>query len=212
MIKNFKYLVFFSALIGIILSVAGCTKNISETDTVNNDISTKVTVRPGDIVNRVDSLFAPFILDEAVKVSDAIVVGKIVEILPAKEGLDPVLYSKDLPVIYTDVIIQVEKYLAGQIQSEKVGVRLLGGRMGNKIFISDDPEFILGERVLLFLFRDTHYDLTPIPEGIGPSSYFRVVWMFQGKFNLDGDTAINARVNVSLTIDQVEKRISAIKQ
>ena len=102
-----------------------------------------------------------------------------------------------------------KNYLSGEPQFDKIAIRVLGGRIGNNVFIGNDASFSAGENVLLFLFRESHYQLTPIPENIAPEAYFKVVRLFQGKFSVNGDLATNAE-GVSLTISQIEGKISQI--
>jgi len=208
--KYIRYFILFLSLFSLFVSIVGCAKNIPETDIPLNGGNTKVTVQPGDIVNSVNPVFTPFALDEFIKNSDAIITGKVFEILPAKEGFDPVMYSEKYPVIYTDVIIQVDKILLGKTQTDKVAVRLLGGRIGKNVFTADEATFTLGENVLVFLFLETHFTFTPVPSGIDSQSYYRVVRLFQGKFNLNGDSAINAE-GESLSTAKIEKRILELK-
>jgi len=124
--------------------------------------------------------------------------------LPSQLGYDPVYY-RDNQIIYTDVIIKVDKYLYGDIQSEKIAVRINGGRIGNQILIADnEADFSEGENVLLFLFRDPNYEMTPVPEGIEAQAYYRTMRLFQGKFTINGDKASN-NWGDSISVSQTER-------
>jgi hypothetical protein len=138
-----------------------------------------------------------------------ILIGQVIDILPSRIGYSPVYYG-DNQIIYTDVIIKVDRYLFGDFQPEKIAVRIDGGRIENQIFITnDEADFSRGENVLLFLFKDKNYEMTPVPEGIDTKAYYRTMRLFQGKFTINGDKATNLRgdtISVSQTERLVEKR------
>lgn len=72
------------------------------------------------------------------------------------------------------VIARAERYLYGGQESENIGVRVIGGRIGNLVMWTEDaPEFILGEQVLVILTRPP-YALEPVPKGVDPLSYYNV--------------------------------------
>jgi hypothetical protein len=143
--------------------------------------------------------------------SYAIVIGTVKEILPPKwntvDGKQPdkgvtELSSDDL--IYTDIFINVEKYVKNPLPSKDVVVRVVGGTVENVTMSSDDESsFKSGERVLLYLSKDTH----PDTKDVG-SEHFVVTGHMQGKFTLTADgQAIANDENITL-----DKLLSTIKQ
>jgi len=119
-------------------------------------------------------------LEDLVKHSDTIVIGKVTDILPAKRGKDPRGMVPE--IIYQDVIVQTERYLYGTPESEFVAIRVLGGKVGDMYFIADvDPEFTVGEEVLLFLYVPPERFIQNVPEGIDSRSIYKVTASIPGK-------------------------------
>jgi hypothetical protein len=195
----------FTLFIISIFVINGC----SSITTTNNNLSTKITTSPGDIVNEISPMFTEFNLNEMIINSDAIVTGIVVNILPSQKGLDPVMFSKTVPAIYTDVIIKVNSTLYGINENKDIGVRLLGGRIGNEVMLSSEGEFTVGENVLVFLFKEKNYEMTPAPSNINTQDYYKVVRLFQGKFQLAGDTATNSE-GVKLSVKEIQNRIQSV--
>jgi hypothetical protein len=78
--------------------------------------------------------------------------------------------------IYTHIGIRVEEVLKGELRETEVTVKQLGGTVGGlRSWIFGSPEFVMGERVLLFL--------TPNSDG-SP----RVLNLYEGKFSIVPDS------------------------
>jgi hypothetical protein len=74
--------------------------------------------------------------------------------------------------IYTHVGVRVEEVLKGELPEVEVTVKQLGGSVGGlRSWVFGSPEFVVGERVLLFL--------TANPDGT-----LRVLGLYQGKFSI----------------------------
>jgi hypothetical protein len=74
--------------------------------------------------------------------------------------------------IHTHVGVRVEEVLKGELREIEITVNQLGGTVGGlRSWIFGSPEFVLGERVLLFL--------TANPDGT-----LRVLSLYQGKFSV----------------------------
>ena len=74
--------------------------------------------------------------------------------------------------IYTHVGVRVEEVLKGELPQVEITIKQLGGSVGGlRSWIFGSPEFVLGERVLLFL--------TANPDGT-----LRVLSLYQGKFSI----------------------------
>jgi hypothetical protein len=58
-----------------------------------------------------------------------------------------------------------------------------GGRVGNDVVISgNEAVFYLGEKVIVFLFRPSNYQLPQPPEGTSPLDYYIVTGSLFGKW------------------------------
>ena len=78
--------------------------------------------------------------------------------------------------IYTHVGVRVEEVLKGELPEVEITVKQLGGTVGGlRSWIFGSPEFVVGERVLLFL--------TANPDGT-----LRVLSLYQGKFSVVRDS------------------------
>jgi hypothetical protein len=87
--------------------------------------TTKVTPQPGDEVTTITAQWPPLTLNDLVRESDAILIGEVVDILPARQTKDT--REDDKTIIYTDVVVEVQRYLYGQLQSSYVAIRVKGG-------------------------------------------------------------------------------------
>jgi hypothetical protein len=144
-----------------------------------SSISTKITIEEGDQVTLTSALMVHLSLDDLISSSDAIIIGKVADILPSKWGTF-VLGNRGRKIIYTDVIIQVQKFLYGEPKSEEIAIRMFEGKIGNQASKSENgAEFTVGESVCLFLEKPS-YVMEPAPQGINPSNYY--VCSFQDKF------------------------------
>ncbi|MPZ78109.1 MAG: matrixin family metalloprotease [Deltaproteobacteria bacterium] len=80
--------------------------------------------------------------------------------------------------IYTHITVQVEEVLKGELAQTELTIKQAGGTVGGlHSWVHGSPEFVVGERVLLFLTANS--DGTP-----------RVLGLYQGKFSviLDAQT------------------------
>ncbi|MBN2487523.1 MAG: hypothetical protein JXA98_00690 [Methanosarcinaceae archaeon] len=128
--------------------------------------------------------------EDLTKYSDTILIGTVKEILPSKwntiDGKRPdkprsEFGSDDL--IYTDVVIEVTRYIKNPSSSNEVIVRVMGGMVGKDAMgVEDQPDFKPDEKVLLYLNEDTY----PALQNLGPD-HFVVTGSFQGKFSLTDD-------------------------
>lgn len=141
--------------------------------------------------------------------SDTIVIGTVKEILPSKwnsiDGKRPETDAEFSPynLIYTDIIISVDKYIKNPLSSKEVRVRVEGGKVGNDTLTAEDePSFKFGEKVLLYLSKDDKAGTKDIqPE------HFIVTGCLQGKYTLTND---GKAIRPDETIDQ-DELLSTIK-
>jgi len=153
--------------------------------------------------------------------SDTIVIGTVREILPPRwntaDGKQPFkLFNKfEYPddVIYTDIVISVDEYLKNPSSSGELIVRVTGGTVGDFSMTTDaDPSFNAGEKVLLFLRKDTN----PNTKDIGPE-HFIVTDFYCGKYTLTEDgRAITPDETITLkellsTINQTSNNTGDLK-
>lgn len=103
--------------------------------------------------------------------SSLIIVGRVETIQSVEEAS---IIRKEEKDIYTIAKISVEKYLSTKEDEKKtIYIKTLGGTIGNKEMTATDwPQFKPGERVLLFLHKDT------------ASDYYLVSGLKQGKYGL----------------------------
>ncbi len=149
--------------------------------------TTRVLPEPGDQQLLIHADYPPLTLNDLVAEADAIVIGEVIDILPAKEVPDP--HNLDKTTLYTDVVIKAERYLYGDTESSYLAVRVTGGRIGKTVVITNAPVFNLGEDIVVLL-NSLSADSTP-PEGIGQGQYYSVVFdmLWKGEYK---DGAVSA--------------------
>jgi len=144
-----------------------------------------------------------FTLDDLIKNSDAVVVGTVTEILPAKK--DETAFG--ITLIYTDVVIQPERYLYGKSQADRIAVRVNGGRIGDTVMIAEDEaEFTVGEECVVFLTHPTYAHAAA--DGFTEEDYYIVYAGFGGKYAIDDGTIFNSIDKFVLS--DVEQKVAAI--
>lgn len=189
------------ALVGTMLGYFGGQDNDS-----GSPLSTRVTAQPGDTIQEISGLLVPYTLNDLILHSDAIVIGRVTDILPAKRGVVP----GGIPIIYTDIIVEAGRYLYGEPESEQIAIQVWGGRIGDIVMlVEDEPVFTLGESVVVFLFRPP-YELAPIPDGIDALSYYRVTGACLGKFAYRCGIACRFPCKI-VTVCAIEKKVAEIK-
>jgi hypothetical protein len=88
----------------------------------------------------------------------------------------------DRGMIYRVVAVDVERYYKNPVNATTIYIRVGGGMIGDQgVWVEDQPEFTVGERVLIFLAST---DLTHNEQPL-----YRVYGLYQGKFTVMGDTA-----------------------
>ena len=196
------------ALVGIMIGYVGGRDNES-----GSPLSTRVTVQPGDTVQQVSGLLPAFTLDDLILHSDAIVIGTVTDILPAKPGVMP----NGHPIIYTDVIVEVDRYLYGEPKSERIAIQVWGGRIGDTVMLVEDAAvFTVGEDIVVFLFRPP-YEVASIPDGVDALSYYQVTGTCFGKFayQATGGAVNNGWVKEFpgqvVAISAIEEKVAEIK-
>ena len=139
---------------------------------------------------RIDATLVAYTYEDLNNYSDTVIIGTVKEILPSKwntaDGKQPDKTAAELEssdIIYTDIIINVDKCLKNPLSSNEVTVRVIGGTVGNVSLTTDEESnFKLGEKVLLYLKEDTYCDT----KNVG-SDHFVTTGHVQGKFTLTAD-------------------------
>jgi hypothetical protein len=119
-------------------------------------------------------------VEEMTEKADVILVGMVESIFHCPA--DP----NDVLKMHRQVSVSVEWYLKNALNSTRVTVLVLGATLGNfTMWVEDQPEFNVSERVLLFL-RDDPWFLEE-----NPNSYYQVLGECQGKFIVEEELAIS---------------------
>ncbi len=145
----------------------------------------------GMTASSVSALMLEKNLNELTDEANYIVVGNVKEVKSA--------WDDNKTNIYTNVTIGIEKVVKGKKIEREVIVKIQGGEVGDlKQWVEGEPEFVSGEKVLLFLSRED--------KGKG----FILKSRFQGKYTIEGDRAINKELNRNISakefIDALQQR------
>jgi hypothetical protein len=183
-------------------TIAGIPSEPKEPYLGNHGItSTRVTPEPGDDTYMSSSLMIKLTTDDLIEKSDAVVTGKVVDIFPARR-VD--IGSGDW-IITTDAVIEVERYLYGQSHSPYIAVMVQGGRVEQTfVWVEDQPEFNLGEEVVLFL-NHPELEISP-PEGFEDAEFYMVTGSMQGKFGYKDGYMVNLEGDY-FTVSELEQKV-----
>ncbi len=176
----------------VILTIAGCvdkengnnktvkTSSVEQKDRGNDTYPS--TRSSGTISSSTDNILEKYSLDKLILRSDSIIVGHVVDIMPSRWNTtdgNKQEYKNEGDVIYTDVKIEVEKYLKGVYDTKIIAVRTLGGTVGQySQLVEDQPRYEKGEKVLVFLRKDMM------------NGYFVTVGLIQGKMVVSPDDKV----------------------
>jgi hypothetical protein len=173
---------------------------VTKTPSSTNLVSSKPIVLPGDTVIGSSASIINFTLEDLIKHTETAVIGKVVEILPPRK----VAYKFSQDFIYTDVVIQAERYLYGKSQADRLAVRVDGGRIGDLVMVaSDAPEFFLGEECIVFLIHSVHNYTAPA--GFTDDNYY-IVWA-DAKYNIREGILVN-NSDKKFSLSDVEQEIA----
>jgi len=108
--------------------------------------------------------------------------------------LNTTTHQGDKGTIYRKVVVEVKRYNKNPLNMSQVDIHVLGGAIGNIAqVVEDQPEFEVGETVLVFLAH--HTAEPPYHQEDG----YHVVNGPQGKFTVADGVATNARETLKLT-------------
>lgn len=190
--QNIKYMIVFVGAVSLImlsaLALSGSQNVIKPTDSPSQD-NTKLSNNDMPLYSKSSASLPLLDNKELSNYSQMIITGTVKEILPSKwtsadgkrpNGIDSFSLENS---IYTDITINVDKYLKNSSSSKEVTVRVNGGTVGNDTLEADyEPTFKPGEKVLLFLTED----VVTSTSNIEPK-HFRVTGCMLGKFTLTDD-------------------------
>ena len=118
-------------------------------------------------------------VEEMTEKADVILVGTVESIFHCPADLV-------VPKMHRQVWVSVERYLKNPLNSTHVTVVMWGATIGKTtMWVEDQPEFNVSERVLLFL-RDDPWFLEENPYG-----FYQVIGECQGKFAIEEESAIS---------------------
>jgi hypothetical protein len=156
----------------------------------------------------VSGLLKPYNLDDLIEKSDAIVIGKVIEILPSEYGPN---YKRNMEIIHTDIVIEVYEYLLGKSESKLIAVRLWEGTVNDdQIVLKDGPKFVIGEETVLYLA------LLDVKEGESPNNIatnavYRIIGGIQGKAKYANSIVSHQDITGSqLSITELSEKIISI--
>src|SRR6185503_1396555 len=110
--------------------------------------------------------------DDLIRGADVIVLGRIARIESHRDQLGP---------IHTYITVSLEEILKGDLRGREVTIREIGGTVGDRSYWAfANPEFVVGEAVLLFM--DQRADGT-----------LRTYHFYLGKFTVVTDRATGSR-------------------
>jgi hypothetical protein len=182
--NNTKYGIFvLGALSLIMLSSLVLADSSQDSSKLANDID-----KPTSIC--IYASLIPYTPQDLDNNSMLVIKGTVKDILPPRwntvDGKQPNKSVDDLnpsDLIYTDVIVSVDKCLKNSSPSNEITVRVIGGTIENISMTTDyEPSFKTGEKVLLYLSKD-QYTAT---NNVG-FKHLVVTGYLQGKFTLTDD-------------------------
>ncbi len=146
--------------------------------------------------------------EEMILDSDLIVEGTVSDILPSKWSNKNFERGEDIRnILQTDIVIDVDNVLYGDISGDNVKVRINKGEDANTIVHSEGyPDFFENENVLLFLSRDDSDVATD-------EDYYVLTGMKQGKYSISeyGMTALNSDLDSgALNINNLAEKIKQV--
>lgn len=103
--------------------------------------------------------------------------------------------EKNEGIVYTNKVVRINSYYKNNIGSEKIFVRELGGNFNGRCSqIVDDNPLGIGDEVILFLKRLN-------------GKKYKILGGAQGKYFIQGDTAINILPKKTIKLDELEVEI-----
>lgn len=202
MIKQRNSWVWIAMALAAAVVAAGCVGENKE----KNNIITETPQKPTSVVS--DKLMEKHSIEKLESMADTIIIGEVIGIQPSRwstpDGKKPTEIGNISYIIYTDVVIKVEKYLKNPSNTINIIVRVLGGTVGgDSLEVEDQPSFNLKEELLIFLKKDSD----PITENVG-DEHLVTAGLFQGKMLIQNGEVITE--SGKMTIDELRAKLSGI--
>ena len=154
--------------------------------------------------------------EELILDSDLILTGSVKDILDSRWSNENFVRGKEIRnILQTDIIIEANEVLSGELINKTVTVRIDKGEDDTTIVHSDGyPDFTIGEKVLLFLSRDDSDVATD-------EDYYVLTGMLQGKYNLsnnsrttlkENETSVYTNGKDDTTTDNLKQQIVNVKE
>jgi hypothetical protein len=154
------------------------------------------------------ALVIPYDIDQLIRESDCIVLGRVEEILPSK-AYPPTSEEGPQYNIYTDILIRIEHDFWGA-PGERAAVRVQGGKIGNLVMWAEDvPVFARDEKALFFLYRPKSTSPEASSSAAGGAAYYLVTGAMQGKYEYQNNS-FSGMNGQSLTAQELEQKIARI--
>jgi hypothetical protein len=142
------------------------------------------------ICQETEALIVKYTVDELAKRAEQVIMGEVTSLKPR--------WNKDQEPIYTEITLNVLEVWKGEITTKSITIEQIGGTYGEtSLTIPDAAEFKIGTKVILFI--DRKEDKTDLAG-----------W-FQGKFNIDGDMAIQEKTGYKVSLTDLKNIVSQNK-
>jgi hypothetical protein len=153
------------------------------------------------------STVVPMGMPELVQHSESVAIGQVLGLAAVGSGRIPGI---DLEVPFTDVRIAIDEYITNDLKLSEINVRTLGGLAENGgVDVPDEPRFSPGERVVVFMSKDTG-NLFELPDDT-----FTVEGLTRGKYSVihenDRDFAVAAQDHSTIELKSLVKEIHDAK-
>ena len=132
------------------------------------------------------ALGAPAHATTVVPVADADLIDGAASIVVGRVSVIRSRWDAARGQIFTDITLSLDEILAGPTLPPTITIRQAGGRVGGlEAWIDGSPEFVVGEKALLFLRE-------------APDGTLRVAYLHQGKFRIVVDGTTGAELGIRL--------------
>lgn len=197
-----KKILFYSMIIAISSVSIGSVLNATSEAEVEPTVIQTIGVSMEDIP-----------LDMLGEHADYALVGQVIDISPVvytdsdratekKENAHPEVIILDKEIL-SDVRIKVEEDLFGKYTEKFITVRIPGGEIsGQKTIHEASPEFVTGERVIIFVGNGQSYSIS--------ADNYTILGLEQGTIRL-GETVVSKFTDESTTEQVIKNQIKSLR-
>lgn len=197
-----KKILFYSMIIAIASVSIGSVLNATSEAEVEPTVIQTIGVSMEDIP-----------LDMLGEHADYALVGQVIDISPVvytdsdratekKENAHPEVIILDKEIL-SDVRIKVEEDLFGKYTEKFITVRIPGGEIsGQKTIHEASPEFVTGERVIIFVGNGQSYSIS--------ADNYTILGLEQGTIRL-GETVVSKFTDESTTEQVIKNQIKSLR-